>query len=53
MAWCMTEMASAAEEPREQVERVVRRLTCRAALAVLCDTLVSVLVVDLPRRGAG
>lgn len=49
MARRVPKVAPASEEPREQVERIVRRLACLSALPVLRDPVVSVLVVDLAR----
>jgi hypothetical protein len=45
----MPKVSAAAEEPREQIKGVVRVASCRPALPVLLDALVSILVVDLPR----
>ena len=42
----MPEMATAAEEAREQVEGVIAAAASRAAGAVLLDAVVAVLVVD-------
>lgn len=53
MARRVPKVAPAPEEPREQVERIVRRLACLSALPVLRDPVVSVLVVDLARVRRG
>jgi hypothetical protein len=45
----MSKVSAAAEKPRKQIERVVRVSARLAALAVLLDSLVSILIVDLAR----
>lgn len=49
----MPEVARAAEEAGEEVERVVAAATAAAALFVLGEAFVAVLVVDFARFGAG
>lgn len=47
----MARVAPSAEEPREHVERIIGTAARAAALAVLLDAVVAVLVVDLAQGG--
>lgn len=46
MSGSVAEMTTTTEEPGEQIERVVAASACRAALTVLLNALVAILVVD-------
>lgn len=48
----MSSVSTAAEESREEIEGVIRAAARRTTLAMLLDTIVAVLVVDLAEGGS-